>query len=98
MSTINITTARKDLYNLIENTCTYHEPNLIVGRNGNAVLISEDDWNAIEETLYLDSIPHMTESIIAGAKERFVDLDAAGFLSRNHIVNKVWFRYNRTYF
>ena len=55
MSTINITTARKDLYNLIENTCTYHEPTLIVGRNGNAVLISEDDWNAIEETLYLDS-------------------------------------------
>ncbi len=69
MSTINITTARKDLYNLIENTCTYHEPTLIVGRNGKAVLISEDDWNAIEETLYLDSIPHMTESIIAGAKE-----------------------------
>ena len=63
MSTINITTARKDLYNLIENTCTYHEPTLIVGRNGNAVLISEDDWNAIEETLYLDSIPHMTESL-----------------------------------
>ena len=69
MSTINITNARKDLYNLVENVSIYHEPTLIVGKKGNAVLISEDDWNAIEETLYLDSIPHMTESIIAGAKE-----------------------------
>ena len=69
MSTINITNARKDLYNLLENVSIYHDPTLIVGRKGNAVLISEDDWNAIQETLYLDSIPHMTESIIAGAEE-----------------------------
>lgn len=69
MSTINITNARKDLYNLVENVSIYHDPALIVGRKGNAVLISEDDWNAIQETLYLDSIPHMTESIIAGAEE-----------------------------
>ena len=79
MSTINITTARKDLYNLIENTCTYHEPTLIVGRNGNAVLISEDDWNAIEETnafcnfFAFDHLCAYTEvfntAVIAGAKE-----------------------------
>lgn len=69
MSTINITNARKDLYNLVENVSIYHDPALIVGRKGNAVLISEDDWNAIQGTLYLDSIPHMTESIIAGAEE-----------------------------
>lgn len=69
MSTINITNARKDLYNLVENVSIYHDPTLIVGRKGNVVLISEDDWNAIQETLYLDSIPHMTESIIAGAEE-----------------------------
>lgn len=67
MSTINITNARKDLYNLIENANQYNEPTLIVGKRGNAVLLSEEDWNAIQETLYLNSIPGMTESIIEGA-------------------------------
>ena len=69
MSTINITNARKDLYNLIEAVNKYHEPTLIVGKRANAVLISEDDWNAIQETLYLNSIPGMTKSILAGAEE-----------------------------
>ena len=69
MSTINITNARKDLYNLVENVNRYSEPILIVGKRGNAVLISEDDWNVIQETLYLNSIPGMTESIIAADKE-----------------------------
>ena len=69
MSTINITNARKDLYNLVENVNRYSEPILIVSKRGNAVLISEDDWNAIQETLYLNSIPGMTESIIAADKE-----------------------------
>lgn len=73
MSTINITNARKDLYNLVENVSIYHEPTLIVGKKGNAVLISEEDWNAIQETLYLNSIPHMTESILAGAQESLED-------------------------
>ena len=69
MSTINITNARKELYNLVESVSLYHEPALIVGKKSNAVLISEDDWRAIQETLYLDSIPLMTQSILAGAKE-----------------------------
>lgn len=69
MSTINITDARKDLYSLVESVNLYHEPTLIVGKRANAVLISESDWNAIQETLYLDSIPGMTESILKGAKE-----------------------------
>ncbi|MCI8895953.1 MAG: type II toxin-antitoxin system Phd/YefM family antitoxin [Lachnospiraceae bacterium] len=73
MSTINITNARKDLYNLVENANRYHEPALIVGKKGNAVLISEDDWRAIQETLYLDSIPGMTESILEGAKTALAD-------------------------
>ena len=66
MSTINITNARKDLYRLIENVNRYNEPTLIVGKNGNAVLLSEEDWNAIQETLFLNSIPGMTESIQKG--------------------------------
>lgn len=73
MATINITNARKDLYNLVENVNAYHEPALIVGKRANAVLISEDDWSAIQETLYLDSIPGMTQSILEGAKEPVED-------------------------
>ena len=73
MSTINITNARKDLYNLVESVGLYHEPTLIVGKKANAVLISEDDWRAIQETLYLDSIPHMTQSILEGANESVED-------------------------
>ena len=69
MSTINITNARKDLYNLVESVNKYHEPTLIVGKKANAVLISEDDWSAIQETLYLDSIPGMTRSILEGVDE-----------------------------
>ena len=69
MSTINITKARKDLYKLVESVSLYHEPTLIVGKKANAVLISEDDWSAIQETLYLDSIPEMTQSILEGAEE-----------------------------
>lgn len=73
MSTINITNARKDLYNLVESVSLYHEPTLIVGKRANAVLISEEDWRAIQETLYLDSIPGMTQSILDGAKEPLED-------------------------
>lgn len=73
MSTINITNARKDLYNLVEAVNMYHEPALIVGKRANAVLISEDDWSAIQETLYLDSIPGMTKSILEGANEALED-------------------------
>ncbi len=66
MSTINITNARKNLYRLVENVNRYNEPTLIVGKKGNAVLLSEDDWNAIQETLYLNSIEGMAESITDG--------------------------------
>ena len=66
MSVINITNARKELYNLVEDVNLYSEPALIVSKKGNAVLISEDDWNAIQETLYLNAIPGMVESIRKG--------------------------------
>ena len=67
MSTINIKNARKHLYRLVENVNLFSEPALIVGKKGNAVLLSEDDWNAIQETLYLNSIERMAESIRKGA-------------------------------
>ena len=66
MSAINITNARKELYNLVEDVNLYSEPTLIVSNKVNAVLISESDWNAIQETIYLNSIPGMVESIKEG--------------------------------
>ena len=66
MSAINITNARKELYNLVEDVNLYSEPTLIVSKKGNAVLISESDWNAIQETVYLNAIPGMVESIKEG--------------------------------
>lgn len=66
MSAINITNARKELYNLVEDVNLYSEPALIVSKKGNAVLVSENDWNAIQETIYFNTIPGMVESIRNG--------------------------------
>ena len=69
MEIINATDARQNLYRLIDQAATSHEPIFIKGRKNKAVLISEEDWQSISETLYLDSIPGMRESIIAAKKE-----------------------------
>lgn len=66
MQILNVTNARKDLYNLVDHVSQYHDPALIVGKNGNAVLISEEDYRNIQETLFLSNIPGMVESIIEG--------------------------------
>lgn len=73
MESINVTNARKELYKLVESTNQYHRPVQITGKNASAVLISLDDWNAIEETLYLSSIPGMAESIREGMAEPLED-------------------------
>ena len=73
MRTINITSARKELYRLVEAVNYDSVPVLITGKNGNAVLISEEDWNAIQETLYLTSIPGMAESLIQGKESSLED-------------------------
>lgn len=69
MKSITATQARKDIYSLIDKTAEEHEPVHIKGKRSSAVLVSEDDWRAIQETLYLLSIPGMRESIIRGMKE-----------------------------
>jgi prevent-host-death family protein len=69
MKTISATTARADLYRVIDSALDNHEPVQITGKRGNAVLISEADWRAIQETLYLVSIPGMRDSIRAGMAE-----------------------------
>jgi antitoxin YefM len=66
MSTLKATEARTKLYKLIDETAASHKPITITGKRANAVLLSEDDWNAIQETLYLLSIPGMRESIRKG--------------------------------
>jgi PHD/YefM family antitoxin component YafN of YafNO toxin-antitoxin module len=69
MTTLNVTEARANLYKLIDDTTASHEPVVITGKRGNAVLLAEDDWNAINETLHLLSVPGMRESILEGMEE-----------------------------
>lgn len=66
MTTISATEARTKMYRLIDEISSSHEPVTITGKRVNAVLVSEEDWRAIQETLYLLSIPGMRESIREG--------------------------------
>ena len=66
---ITATEARAGLYRLIDQTTASHQPILISGKRASAVLVSADDWQAIQETLYLLSIPGMRESIKKGMAE-----------------------------
>ena len=69
MAVLTASDARTNLYRLIDQTNESHEPVIISGKRNNAVLVSEDDWKSIQETLFLSSIPGMKESIINGMKE-----------------------------
>lgn len=69
MEYINITNARNNLYKLVDKVSETNEPILIAGKSNNAVLISEEDWSAIQETIYLNSIPQMAESIKDASNE-----------------------------
>ena len=68
MTTLSATEARKQLYNLVDEVKDTHQPVQIIGKRSSAVLVSEEDWRAIEETLYLTAIPGMRESIKKGLK------------------------------
>ena len=63
MTTLTVSEARADLYRLIDQAAESHKPVVISGKRANAVLISEEDWSAIQETLFLLAIPGMRESI-----------------------------------
>lgn len=70
MTAINATSARKNFYQLIQDVNTNSTPITITNSRGkNAVLLSEDDWNAIQETVYLNSIPGMVDSILSANGE-----------------------------
>jgi antitoxin YefM len=66
MKTLTVSKARAMLYQLLDKTALSHEPIQITGKRHNVVMVSEEDWRAIQETLYLLSIPGMRESIQEG--------------------------------
>ena len=68
MTTLTASQARVKLYKLVDAVAASHDPVQIAGRRNSAVLISEEDWRAIQETLYLISIPGMRDSIRKGLK------------------------------
>ena len=78
MTSTNITNFRKDIYELIEQTIKYNEPINISTKNGNAVVLSEEDYNSLIETLYIESIPGFKDELIKrgnAGEEDFVDED-----------------------
>lgn len=82
MKVLNPSQARKDIYNLQKEIIKSHEPVLITGKGGNTIMVSEEDWNAIQETMFLLSVPGMREKIIKGMEtplEECVDLEDSGW-------------------
>jgi prevent-host-death family protein len=77
MTNMTAAEARRQLSKLVDEVQESHEPILITGKRGKAVLIGEDDWRAVQETLYLVSIPGMRESIIEGMATPIDELEQA---------------------
>ena len=75
MKTLTVTQARKDIYKLLDEAAESHEPIQITGKRSNAVLVSEDDWRSIKETLYLTSISGMADSIKEGMNTPLEETD-----------------------
>lgn len=73
MINTNITNFRKDIFGMLEQTVKYNEPINVNTKDGNAVIISEEDYNGLMETLYLSSIPGMKEKIVEGLKTPIED-------------------------
>ncbi len=73
MLNTNITNFRKNIFGMLEQTIKYNEPVNINTKDGNAVVISEEDYNGLMETLYLSTIPNLKEKIIEGIKTPLSD-------------------------
>lgn len=73
MSILSATQARKELYRLVDSVAENHEPVVIAGKRGRAVLLSEDDWRAIQETLHLVQVPGMVATLVQGQAEPVAD-------------------------
>lgn len=68
MKIISASKARANLFSLLQQVNEDHRPTIITSKKGDAVLVSKEDWESLQETLYLTSIPNMTESIKEGGK------------------------------
>jgi prevent-host-death family protein len=75
METLTVSEARANLYRLIDQAAESHEPIAIAGKRANAVLISAEDWQSIQETLYLLAVPGMRESIKEGLQQSVDECD-----------------------
>ncbi len=69
MNIYTSTQARAKLFNLIDETNQTHEPIYIKGKRSDAVILSKEDYESMQETLYLHSIPGLVESILEASKE-----------------------------
>ena len=69
MDLFTVREARDNLYRLVDQVAEHHKPIIISGKRNDAILIAKEDWDAIQETIYLSSIPGMTESIRQAAAE-----------------------------
>ena len=74
METTNVTELRKNLFNTIDSVIKFNEPIQVVTKNGNAVLLSEEDYNALLETVYLMSQPGLVSKIKEGKKEKISEM------------------------
>ena len=96
MTVLTASEARANLYRLIDQTAESHEPILIAGKRSTAVLLSEEDWNAIRETMHLLSVPGMRKSIRDAMAEPFAKQKAARVLRRGtHYEQGAAWRYGR---
>ena len=71
MINVNITSFRKNIYSILEQTIKYNEPVNVSTKDGNAILISEEDYRNLMETLYIESVPGLKDDIINGMKEPY---------------------------
>ena len=75
MINTNATNFRKNLFEMIEQTIKFNEPVNISTKSGNAILISEEEYNSLMETLYLTSVPGMKEKLLKGAETPLEECD-----------------------
>ena len=78
MTNVNVTSFREDSYNMLENTIKYNEPINVSTKNGNAIILSEEDYNSLIETLYIESVPGLKKEILDrknDSNEEFVNED-----------------------
>ena len=69
MQVITVTEARANIFQLMDQVAECHEPVMLTGKRTNVVMVSEEDWRGIQETIYLSSIPNMVESIVEASNE-----------------------------